>query len=414
MEAMSEGRRGWLMASAPMTAFRRVVLVTLVIAGARAAAAADACEEPGAWIDPGSGAQVSVADVVATAAARPVVLLGEAHDNADHHRWQLFVLAALHARRPNLMIGLEMLPRRVQPVLDAWVAGRLDVDEFVEESEWATLWGYDAELYLPVLHFARQYRVPLIALNVERSLVSKVAEVGWAAVPEEAREGVGDAAPAAEGYVNMLAEVFAAKQELRSGDDAAASAAGAADLSAIKAEPAFTRFVEAQLTWDRAMAEAIAAARDTAPAPPVVALVGKGHAEHGYGIAHQLADLGIAEVGILLPVAQACTGLDAGLADAVFVTGPTPGTRAKPRLGVLIETAPAGVTVREVVAGSVAEATGVKAGDVIVTAAGVAVATTMDLIAIIRRQAPGTWLPLAIRRDGKDVDLVAKFPTQPD
>lgn len=398
------------MAVTRLTTLCAAAMVAAVLAGACAAAAADACEEAGAWIDPATGAPVSVTEVVASAAARPVVLLGEVHDNADHHRWQLFVLAALHARRPDLTIGLEMLPRRMQPVLDAWVAGTLGEAEFIERSEWDALWGYDAEMYLPILHFARQYRVPLIALNVERGLVSRVGEVGWAAVPEEMREGVGDPAPAADGYLDLLATVYAVKRELSSGSGDGSAEPDPAALSAIKAEPAFARFVEAQLTWDRAMAEAIATARGAAGSPLVAALVGLAHAEHGFGVAHQLADLGIAEVGILLPVESACAGLDANSADAVFVTGPAPRARPGPRLGVLIETAPAGVAVREVVAGSVAEAAGVAAGDVIAAAAGVEVRTTTDLIAIVRRQAPGTWLPVSVRRDGAEIELVAKFP----
>jgi hypothetical protein len=31
-------------------------------------------------------------------------------------------------------------------------------------------------------------------------------------------------------------------------------------------------------------------------------------------------------------------------------------------------------------------------------------------VEIVSRQAPGTWLPLSIRRDGQEIDLIAKFP----
>jgi len=53
--------------------------------------------------------------------------------------------------------------------------------------------------------------------------------------------------------------------------------------------------------------------------------------------------------------------------------------------------------------------TGIAAGDLIVEAAGVAVGSAADLIDIIGRQAPGTWLPLAVERDGERLDMVAKF-----
>ena len=396
-----------------MTMCRAVTIALALLAAspaARAGAEIAACATAGTWIDPSSGSTVTVDRVVAAAAKRSVVLLGEVHDDADHHRWQLFMLAALHAQHPNMVIGLEMLPRRAQPVLDAWVAGALTPEEFVEQSEWTQVWGFDAEDYLPILHFARQYRVPLVALNVERSLVAKVGEIGWSAVPGAEREGVSDPTPAADGYVDMLARVYAAKQALVSGAAAPAEAAEGTDLSAVRADPAFARFVEAQLTWDRAMAQAIAAAHGTAGAPLVVALVGIGHAEHRFGVAHQLADLGVGETGVLLPVPQACEDLDPGVADAVFVTGDGEKAAAKPRLGVVIETAASGVSVREVAPNSVAETAGIEAGDVIAMAAGVDVHTTADLIAIVRRQAPGTWLPIVVHRDGAAVELVAKFP----
>ena len=62
------------------------------------------------------------------------------------------------------------------------------------------------------------------------------------------------------------------------------------------------------------------------------------------------------------------------------------------------------------VPGSVAEATGIQVGDVVVDAAGASVVTRADLVFTIRRQAPGTWLPITVRRDGADRLLIAKFP----
>ena len=63
-------------------------------------------------------AAVAPGALIADMARRDVVLLGEHHDEADHHRWQLHTLAALHAQRPRMVIGFEAFPRRVQPVLD--------------------------------------------------------------------------------------------------------------------------------------------------------------------------------------------------------------------------------------------------------------------------------------------------------
>ena len=69
--------------------------------------------------------------------------------------------------------------------------------------------------------------------------------------------------------------------------------------------------------------------------------------------------------------------------------------------------------INQVVSDSVAEAAGLKAGDHVVRAAGLETRNSDDLVEIVGRQAPGTWLPLSIRRDGQEIDLIAKFPTRP-
>jgi S1-C subfamily serine protease len=61
----------------------------------------------------------------------------------------------------------------------------------------------------------------------------------------------------------------------------------------------------------------------------------------------------------------------------------------------------------------VAEITGLQAGDHILRAAGLETQKPDDVVEIIGRQAPGTWLPLSIRRDGQELDLIAKFPARP-
>src|SRR5688500_5973958 len=97
------------------------------------------CVALGNWVIPGSG-QTMQQDVIARAAKASVVLLGETHVNADHHRWQLQTLVALHATRPNIVIGFEMFPRRVQAALDQWVAGELSEKEFLRAAEWDRVW----------------------------------------------------------------------------------------------------------------------------------------------------------------------------------------------------------------------------------------------------------------------------------
>jgi uncharacterized iron-regulated protein len=322
------------------------------------------------------------------------VLLGEEHDNPDHHRWQLHSLAMLHAARGQLVIGMEMLPRQAQPVLDRWVSGGMSEASLLRETQWNKVWGFDPDLYLPILHFARLHRVPLVALNVNRELIREVSARGWKAIPNERREGVGDPSPPNATYREQLRSWYE-QHGKRSDDDPAA----------------FERFVEAQLTWDRAFAEALAGAATRNPGALVAGIIGSGHLLNGYGVPHQLRAMGAGAAKVWLPVSSesACSELTAGLADAVFAVG-SGAVADRPRLGVLLDEGTAGPRVREVVSGSVAERAGVQRGDRVMTAAGLRMASASDLIALIKRQPPGTWLPIMVERSGQEVELVAKFP----
>jgi len=210
----------------------------------------EACLAPGAWYALADDATraVQAHDLMQQMAAREVVLLGERHDETSHHQWQLQTLAALHLLRPDMVIGFESFPRRVQPALDRWTAGELTVEQFLAQTEWTKVWNFAPELYLPLFHFARLNRIPMVALNVERSLTQAVRTKGWDAVPAEQKEGVSRPAPPSDSYREVLYEAFARHARNSKGKSAAADRDSAA----------FHFFVEAQQTWDRAMAEALA------------------------------------------------------------------------------------------------------------------------------------------------------------
>ncbi len=403
-----------------------VVFAVTVVVGLVACAATDsvdatplkACGTAGTWVDPVTGKGAAPTVVIDALAARRVVLLGEQHDNADHHRWQAQMLAALHGRRGRMVIAFESFPRQSQPALDRWVAGELSEKDFLDESRWSAVWGFGADMYMPLFQFARLNRLPMVAANVDRALVRRVGQKGWDGVPEAEREGVGRPVPASAAYQRSLAVVFQAK--MKAGIHGSTSSKDSPpEIADILKRPGFERFVAAQLTWDRAMAEAIASAAKAHPDALVVGIMGRGHVEFGNGVPHQLRDLGIDDVAVALPMAPTdCADLPRDIADAVFMITNPPATAAdgaprKPKLGVVIEGTPKGVKVSRVVDGSVAAAAGIAKGDVITQAAGVPVKRNQDLIAIIGRQAPGTWLPLRVVRGGETLDMVAKFPARP-
>lgn len=378
------------------------VIAAIGVIGAMAAAAVPVhapkvCAPVGEWTVPG-GARIEASEVLTHAARGSVVLLGESHDNADHHRWQLQTLAALAALRPKLVLGFEMFPRRVQGALDRWVAGELSEEAFLSASDWSRVWGMATEHYLPLFHFARINRIPMLALNVEREFVQAVRAHGFEAVPPEKREGMTAAAPASEAYVDWLYTVYS--HHLDKGRIAG------------RGDPEFRRFVEAELIWDGAMGQAIAQSVAREPEALVVGIMGSGHIRFGFGVPRQLESLGVTRIASLLPWSAGadCGEFSRGLATAVFGLPAEQSGRSRPLLGVTLETAANGVRVVTVAPGSVAEAAGLRPGDVLVDAAGNALKALGDVRSVVQSVAWGTWLPLKVRRGGEIVELVAKFP----
>lgn len=381
------------------------------------------CSEYGGWIDARTGKGLSRVRLFADLIQRPFVLLGESHDNPEHHRWQLHTLASLSSRTANLVIGFEMFPRSKQPVLDQWVNGDLTAKDFLRAVNWRKTWGYDPELYMPLFNFARMHRIPMVALNVDRGLISRVRAEGWDAVPENEREVLSDPAPASPSYQRMLAKVYLDKKELatdgKDQEGAAKAQRQTADdeetLADIMQQPDFKRFVAAQVIWDRAMAEGLSKAKREYSGAVIVGVMGSMHLSYFHGVPHQLNDLGLIDSAVLMPVEvdQACNKVGVDYANVIFTVQPAVyGDRVRPRLrlGVLVSDGKSAALVDGVTPDSVAEAAKLQKGDRIIRAAGVDIDSAGALIEVISRQAPGTWLPLLVEREGTQVELIAKFP----
>lgn len=268
-----------------------------------------ACPSPGRWVLTGHEGNLTSAAMLDQISQARVVLLGERHDRADEHRWQLQVLAAIQGRHSGTVAGFEMFSRTQQDDLDRWVSGELSEAEFLERVDWDRTWGYPAELYLPLLHFVRLNQMPAVALNIERELLQRISREGWDAVPLDERYQIRQAAPGPAAYDAMLDEIMSAHQQ---GSEPASE----------QQKEAFRR---AQSAWDRAMAAALAVALENQPGP-VVAMVGRGHMQWGYGIPYQLADLGIDGVVSLLPFepGDRCLGDQPAPADGLFGLPPRP------------------------------------------------------------------------------------------
>ncbi len=116
----------------------------------------------------------SLEALIPALAEKRVVLIGETHDRFDHHLIQLEIIRGLHAIYPELAIGMEAFQQPFQRHLDDYVAGKLSETELLRATEYYQRWRFDFRLYQPILSYAREHRLPLVALNLPGELTRKV------------------------------------------------------------------------------------------------------------------------------------------------------------------------------------------------------------------------------------------------
>ena len=132
---------------------------------------------------------VTFSQLVADAGNSELILIGESHDNRSHHDMQLAVIRSLWAKKFPLAIGLEMMQSDSQPELDDWVSGKMNEEAF--RVAFAENWS-DWDMYRDIFIFARDNRIPMIAMNVPKEIVKKVAHQGWGSLTAEEKQGLPD------------------------------------------------------------------------------------------------------------------------------------------------------------------------------------------------------------------------------
>jgi uncharacterized iron-regulated protein len=129
---------------------------------------------------------VSSTNVLARAARGRFVLLGEKHDNPDHHRLQALVLKGLVDTGERPRVAFEMLEVDRQAAVDGYrkTAG-------ASASGFGAALGWDASgwppfrEYQPIFEVAFSARLDIVAANLEHELARGLVHAGLAALPPE-------------------------------------------------------------------------------------------------------------------------------------------------------------------------------------------------------------------------------------
>ena len=130
----------------------------------------------------GSGEHVDLDTIVSAMADADVVFLGEQHDDPTAHALELMLLEAAHIEYGSLrqiVLGLEMFERDVQPVLDEYLSGHIREQDFLKASR---PWNNYETRYRPLVEYAKQNGLEVAATNAPSRYVSLARRRGLAAL----------------------------------------------------------------------------------------------------------------------------------------------------------------------------------------------------------------------------------------
>ncbi|MDD0972533.1 ChaN family lipoprotein [Pseudomonas fontis] len=240
-----------------------------------------------------TGRTLTPQQLVERLAVAPRVLVGEQHDNPDHHAVQLWLLRELAVQRPQGSLLLEMLNPNQQAGVDAAQAatraGQPPADLF-KALAWQANW--DWGLYGALVTYAVRQPYPLLSANLDRAQIMQIYKQR----------------PVLEGKASTTQQVQATLLE-----DIRESHCNMLPDSQMPA------MLAVQQQRDRRMAERLLAA----PTPAVL-LAGAFHVRKDLGVPLHLADLGKPDGNAVLILAEVGKTVSAERADYVWYTAAQP------------------------------------------------------------------------------------------
>ena len=224
------------------------------------------------------GKETVMSEAISQLKQNKIILIGEHHSNENHHEAQLDVIRSLTEKGIQVAIGLEMFRSDSQEALDRWIDGSIGEEKF--QQIYYDNWNFPWQAYRIIFDYARKEKIPLIGLNVPRSITRQVSQKGFKSLSAEQRGQISNiACRVDEEYMKYIRKAFGAH------------AHGNLD---------FNYFCEAQLVWDNVMAiNALNYLKDH-PVAAVVVLTGVGHAQKG-AVPRQIRSRSQAPVAVILP-----------------------------------------------------------------------------------------------------------------
>lgn len=332
-----------------------------------------------------------------------VVYVAESHDNIESHRVQAEIIREMARRYPgHLAVGMEMFPESAQPALDRWRASGYNDEEF--DRIWTEHWSVDIEYYRPVIDAIRQFKLPIIALNANKAAVKEVSSKGIAEASGDVDGGLPEIDLTDKYQRKFLEAMF---------EDHA------------KGTGMIDRFVQVQTLWDETMAENTVNWLQSDPSGEnrMIVMAGGNHITYGFGIPRRvfrrfpvtyytvateifsyehvpeekMMDVDVPE----LPLQPS---------DFIWYIDYKELELKRVKLGVRMQpNEGGGIKVVEVLRDSMAEAAGIRAGDVLTELNGQPLREPHNLTFRLKSVKPGDTVTINIVRGGHTGSAVVNF-----
>lgn len=117
------------------------------------------------------------------------VWLGEHHNSQRDHQFQAEMMQQIFEERSKqkikepMAIGLEQVQRQFQPLLDAYTANKISLEEMKQGVEWEKRWMWNFDYYKPIFETAKELNIKLLALNVDSEDLSEIEKAGYPGLP---------------------------------------------------------------------------------------------------------------------------------------------------------------------------------------------------------------------------------------
>ncbi len=221
------------------------------------------------------GNAATIEQIVEAIGKSNVVFLGENHDDAAAHYLQAEIFRKIfenYSKQRRIALSMEMFERDVQIVVDEYLKDLITEKKFLDDSR---PWNNYKTDYRPLVEFAKQNNLPIIAANAPRRYVNMVSRSG--------RDSLNQLSPEAKKWLAPLPY---------SAPSAEYSAKFNALMGSMKSETnAPSKILESQALWDATMAFSIAEHLKKEKNALVVHLNGSFHTENRLGTAEQLSRL---------------------------------------------------------------------------------------------------------------------------